>query len=77
LQKYTIWFRVLLLIVFSLEVVAFAVIFMYIALFFTMSFKVFNIIVILFAGIVGFALGSLVFWWFSVKFSRWRSVFKR
>jgi len=77
LRKHTQWSRVLFLMVFSLEIVTSAFVSMYVAWFFAMSFSVINGIAMILAGIVGFALGALVFWRFSVKFSRWRSAFKR
>jgi predicted permease len=77
LQKHTQWSKVLLLTVFTLEIVASAFAAMYIALLITIHFSVIKSIVMMLAGIMGFALGTLVFWRFSVKFSRWRSAFKR
>jgi len=62
---------------FTLEIVASAFASMYIALLFTLSFSEIKGIVMMFAGIVGFALGTIVFWRFSAKFSRWRSASKR
>jgi len=77
LRKHTQWSKVLFLMVFTLEIVASAFVAMYIALLFAIPSNVIKGIVMILAGIVGFALGTLVFWRFSIKFSRWRSASKR
>lgn len=67
----TQWRNALFLIALSLEVVVLAYIFMYSMWMLTVSVSdnIVDAIITILGGIIGFAIGSFIFWRFSVRFS--------
>lgn len=62
--------KIAFLIVFSLEIIVLAVLFMYIAWQLTISTtEIFRGVALILGGAIGFTLGSIIFWRFSAKFS--------
>jgi len=75
--KHAKWSKVLFLMLFSLEIAVSGLAAMYIVSFFLKPSRIINSTILVLAGVVGFALGSIIFWHFSIRISRWRSDFKR
>ncbi len=78
MPNYTQWIKIALLIISSLEIIVLAVSCMSIAwLLATPTPKTLKGIAVIFAGSIGFTLGSVIFWRISAKFSNRRRAPKR